>query len=167
MKASESRASWLAALRIYLPFILLANLFWEVLQLPLYTIWQQGNAGEIAFAVLHCTGGDLLIALSALTLALVLFGHPQWPQQRFRSVAGCTVILGVAYTIFSEWLNINIRQSWAYSEFMPVVPLFDVGLSPLLQWLFIPSIGLLLARRVAQRSNSYGQLRSHRRPYAR
>lgn len=53
-------------MRIYLAAILVGNLVWESLQLPLYTIWREGTLREQAFAVLHCTGGDLLIAASAL-----------------------------------------------------------------------------------------------------
>ncbi|MCC6756120.1 MAG: hypothetical protein IT199_07100, partial [Solirubrobacterales bacterium] len=65
---------WLGALRRYLVFVALAHFAWEAAQLPLYTIWLTGTAGELAFAVLHCTGGDLLIALSTMMLALLLFG---------------------------------------------------------------------------------------------
>ena len=44
-------SKWLSALRYYLACILLANLLWEILQLPLYTIWTEGTPAEIAFAV--------------------------------------------------------------------------------------------------------------------
>lgn len=52
----------------------------------------------------------------------------------------------VGYTIFSEWLNIVVRKSWQYSELMPVVPFIDTDLSPLLQWIIIPNLGLWWAR---------------------
>lgn len=147
MTAEGRTISWLDALRRYLLFILLAHLGWEILQLPLYTIAWDGTLGEIAFAVIHCTGGDLLIALSALSFALVVFGHVDWPGKNHIAVTVATVAVGVAYTIFSEWLNLNVRQSWAYTEWMPIVPIFNVGLAPLLQWFVIPSAGLMLVRR--------------------
>ncbi len=147
MTINSTSAPWLRALRRYLLFIAPAHLGWEILQLPLYTIAWDGTIGEIAFAVIHCTGGDLLIALSALTIALVLFGQPNWPAVAYRPVLLTTLIIGVAYTIFSEWLNINIRQSWAYSAWMPIVPVFHVGLSPLSQWVVIPWLGLAWSRR--------------------
>jgi hypothetical protein len=68
-------ARWLRALRIYLGVIIAANLTWEFLHLPLYTIWTTGTLGEQVFAAVHCTGGDILIALASLTLALVLAGE--------------------------------------------------------------------------------------------
>jgi hypothetical protein len=141
--------NWLGSLRIYLTVIALGNLAWEAAHLPLYTIWKTGTVREIVFAVAHCTGGDLLIALTALSVALVLFGNRNWPDREFGRVAAVAVSLGVAYTIFSEWLNIVIRKSWAYSELMPILKIaqIDVGLSPLLQWVFVPLVALWLARR--------------------
>ena len=68
-------------------------------------------------------------------------------------MAFVTLGTGVAYTIFSEWLNIVVRQSWAYSEAMPVVPLIGVGLSPLLQWLVIPGVAMLVVRRSRSQSS--------------
>jgi hypothetical protein len=122
--------------------------------LPLYTIWEAGTAGQQLFAVVHCTGGDLLIALSCLVLALISVGHPAWPLHAHQRVAAVTAALGMGYTIFSEWLNIVVRESWAYSDLMPVVPVIETGLSPLLQWLIVPLVALWLARRAAQREGN-------------
>lgn len=60
-----------------------------------------------------------------------------------------TTILGVAYTIFSEWLNVEIHQSWAYTEFIP--PL-GTGLAPVLQWLLLPGLALSIATKMDQTS---------------
>lgn len=138
---------WLVALRAYLLTTGALNLVWETVQLPLYTIWTEGTAGSRTFAVLHCTGGDLLIALSVLAGALIVAGGPAWPGRRFHRVAALTVLGGLAYTVFSEWLNVEVRRSWAYSGLMPVLPPFGTGLSPLLQWLVVPAAALWMARR--------------------
>jgi hypothetical protein len=140
---------WLRALRVYLIGGAAINLAWEALQLPLYTIWQSGTLGSQAFAVAHCTAGDVLIALGALTLALLIAGDGTWPARRFRIVAVLTVLFGLAYTIFSEWLNVVVRASWGYSDWMPIVPIFGlrIGLSPLMQWLVVPAAALALASR--------------------
>jgi hypothetical protein len=62
-------------------------------------------------------------------------------------VALLMIAIGLAYTIFSEWLNITVRQSWAYSDLMPVIPGLGLGLSPAMQWGLIPIAALWLARR--------------------
>lgn len=140
--------SWLAIIKRYLAVSALAHITWESLQLPLYTIWMEGSTAEIVFAVVHCTAGDLLIAMSALIAALVMIGTPKWSEdaQVFGRVALLAVLLGAAYTIFSEWLNTVVRESWAYSQWMPVLPVLGTGLSPLLQWLVIPPLSLYAAR---------------------
>lgn len=140
---------WHGALRRYLAPVAIGNLIWEFFQMPLYTIWWTGTWREIVFAAVHCTGGDLLIALSSLTAALLLVGNGNWPEERFRAVAGLTILFGTSYTVFSEWLNIVIRAAWAYSDLMPVIPMFglEVGLSPLLQWLLIPTAAFLWVAR--------------------
>ena len=53
-----------------------------------------------------------------------------------------TVAAGLAYTVFSERLNIEVRRSWAYSDLMPVLPPVGTGLAPLLQWLVVPAAAL-------------------------
>lgn len=79
--------AWLRGLRVYLGITAIGNLIWEALQLPLYSIWNTGTFREQAFAVAHCTLGDLLIALTSLTLALLLAGSDSWPRDRFWLVA--------------------------------------------------------------------------------
>jgi hypothetical protein len=52
--------------------------------------------------------------------------------------------LGAAYTILSEWLNVEIRRSWSYTATMPVLPFLGTGLTPLLQWLIVPTLALAI-----------------------
>ncbi len=140
-------ANWLPALRVYLALSLGLHLLWEAAHIPLYTIWTTGSVRENTFAVVHCATGDVMIAGLALVVALVVVGSTNWPLQGARQVFALTIALGVAYTIYSEWLNITVRQSWAYSPLMPVLPLTGIGLSPLLQWLTVPALALSLATR--------------------
>ena len=113
------------------------NLGWEILQLPLYTVWSESTLSAIAFAVVHCTVGDVLITALSLTAALILVGSRQWPQVGFFPVALVTCALGVAYTVFSEWNNTVVTQAWAYSSLMPTI--WGIGIAPIGQWLTIPA----------------------------
>ena len=142
MPSAVDAGNWLAALRRYFVATALGNLAWEFAQLPLYTIWHEGTPGEIIFAAIHCTGGDILIATMALLGALVVAGDRRWPKARFHIVAAVTVGGGLAYTVFSEWLNTEIRGTWAYTAWMPTLPLIGSGLAPLAQWILIPPFAL-------------------------
>jgi len=140
-------AGWLGALRLYLAAVAAGNLVWEFAQLPLYTIWRDGTAGRIAFAGLHCTAGDVLIAGASLTGALFVCGNARWPAERYATVAAIAVIGGLAYAMLSEWLNTDIRGNWAYADSMPTLPIIGTGLSPLAQWLIVPMAAFWWTRR--------------------
>jgi len=139
--------NWLSVIRRYIVYSGAGHLIWEIAHIPLYTIWVDGSWSEIAFAIVHCTGGDLLIAMSTLLLSLFLVGGPAWPAARAGRVLVLAVALSVSYTIFSEYLNIVIRAAWAYRDIMPVVPFLDAGLTPLLQWIVVPSLAYWAATR--------------------
>ena len=146
-RSTTAPSDWLPALRRYVMASALLNLIWELAQLPLYTIWQQGSGREIVFAAVHCTGGDILIASVSLLVTLIFIGDGRWPHARFLLVAAATISDGLAYTVFSEWLNTEIRGSWAYTEWMPTLPLIGAGLSPFAQWIVVPIVALWWARR--------------------
>jgi hypothetical protein len=123
------------------------HLIWECVQLPLYTIWWTASPSEIAFAILHCTAGDLAITTLSLVAALVAFGQG-WPTSRnsFRNVMLATIVIGIAYTVYSEWTNVNVRGTWAYTVWMPRVPPLGTGLLPLLQWLIVPGFAFAIVK---------------------
>ena len=136
--------------RPLLPWIALAirlaaigHLFWQAAQLPLYTLWRTGTPREIAFALFHCTGGDVLITTITLATAIAIARAFRWPLVGWRMVF-TAIILGAAYTIFSEWLNVAIRGTWSYIAAMPVLPSLGTGLTPLLQWLIVPGLALAI-----------------------
>ncbi|MDO9236468.1 MAG: hypothetical protein Q7U28_10630, partial [Aquabacterium sp.] len=47
------------------------------------------------------------------------------------------ILNGIGYTVYSEWHNTTVTLNWAYSTAMPRI--FGIGLSPVAQWLVIPS----------------------------
>ena len=121
----------------YVSAVAVGNLVWEVVQLPLFTLWRTAGAAYLAFAALHCWVGDLLIGSASLGLGIIIAGR-FWPTSGYVRVAAVTVVLGVAYTVFSEWLNVAVRETWAYAPGMSRVPPLGTGLSPLLQWIVVP-----------------------------
>lgn len=141
--------TWLHALRRYVGVIVPLMLAWETAHLPLYTLWQTASLAELALAVLHCTAGDALIAIASLSAALLLAGDPEWPAVAFRRVLVLAVVAGLGATVYLEWVNVEVRQTWGYAAAMPRLPPLGTGLTPLLQWLVLPPLALLLARRRA------------------
>ena len=142
--------SWHFVAVRYLPWLGGFSLLWEVAQLPLYTIWS-APLPQLAFAVAHCTIGDLLIGVAALLLGFLATGATTFSDcKRGRVIIAVTAVT-VAYTIFSEWLNTAVRANWEYSGLMPVLQIGAVwvGLSPVAQWILVPPLAFGLARRNA------------------
>lgn len=113
------------------------NLAWEIVHARLYTLWAEADLMSIAWALVHCTLGDVAIALAAFALAGITLRQADWPA--FQPWAGgiIVVIATMAFTAGSEWYNIQ-AGNWAYTERMPTI--LGIGLSPLLQWLILPPV---------------------------
>jgi hypothetical protein len=131
---------------LYIGLAAIGHFLWEAAQLPLYTLWSTGTPREIVTALIHCTGGDILITTVTLAVAAALARLFHWRAFGRRMVL-TAIILGAAYTVFSEWLNVDIRRSWSYSAAMPVLPLLGTGLTPLLQWLVVPGLAFAIIAR--------------------
>ena len=144
----RDRQAWRLIVRGYLPWLALLNLMWEVAHLPLYTLWTQAPPADIAFAVAHCTAGDLLIGSAALAIVLILTRSGAVAGWKWGRISSCTALIGAVYTVFSEWLNVAVRKSWAYSSLMPVIPPLDTGLLPVLQWVVVPMLASWSNRRI-------------------
>ena len=144
---TDAQPPWVKAVGWYLVASAIAHLIWEAAQVPLYTIWREGTPGQIVFAVVHCTGGDVMIAAASLVPALLIVGWRSWLEGRIAPFAAIVVAVGVGYTIFSEWWNVEVLRSWTYTDLMPRLPWLGTGLSPLLQWLVVPFAALVWVRR--------------------
>jgi hypothetical protein len=130
-----------------LAFVL--NLTWEIAHVRLYTIWVEADGPGIAWAVLHCSLGDAVIALAMFALAGIVLWHLDWPVSHPWAGGALFVVGALAYTVWSEWHNVYRAGSWGYTASMPTI--FGIGLSPLLQWLFLPPL-IVGAYRTASRA---------------
>lgn len=87
-----------------------------------------------------------MIAGSSLIIALLFTGNRRWPHASYGRVAIVAGVGGIVYTTFSEWLNTEIRGSWAYTVWMPTLPMIGIGLSPFLQWMVVPPLAFWWAK---------------------
>lgn len=133
----------------YLPWLAGLNLAWETAHVSLYTLWTEAGPSSIAFSVVHCTAGDVLIGLAALLFALIVAWEKSLAEWRWPRIAAITMLAGTAYTVFSEWMNTSVLRTWTYAEAMPRLELahIAIGLTPMAQWLVVPPVALYLARR--------------------
>jgi hypothetical protein len=119
-----------------LAFVL--NLTWEIAHVRLYTIWAAADGMSVAGALLHCSLGDVVIALAMFALAGIMLWRADWPASRPWTGGVIVVIGAMAFTAWSEWYNVYRAGNWGYTASMPMI--FGIGLSPLLQWLILPPV---------------------------
>lgn len=119
---------------------------WEWAHAPLYALWLEESKSVIAYSIAHCTAGDAVIA-GVSYLAGVAYGRAvDWPNAAPLRGAIVALLVGVGYTAFSEWFNVYRLGSWSYTDSMPLVA--GIGVTPLLQWLFVPLATVFLWRRL-------------------
>lgn len=124
-------------------------LIWEIAQLPLYTIWWDRPLRESIAAAVHCTFGDIAVAFICFMLASVLTRFFNGASNALM-FGGFVILMGVTATAILEVLSTQILNRWSYAPAMPTLPWLGIGLSPLLQWIVVPTIALLLLARLSK-----------------
>ncbi|WP_310386283.1 hypothetical protein [Roseateles sp.] len=122
------------------------NLAWEIAHVRLYTIWATADGFGVAGALLHCSLGDVVIALAMFAATGIVLRSADWPMSHPRTGSTLVVIGAMAFTAWSEWYNVYGVGSWGYTASMPMI--FGIGLSPLLQWLILPPLMVVAYRAV-------------------
>lgn len=133
-------------LRRYVTSSAFGNSAWEALHSSLYRGWMPSLISEFPLLLARCVIIDALLAMAALGLAIWLVGGGEWPHSGYWAVGWWAIFLGVVLAIFVEWSNVYFLDTWDYSNAMPVIPVLGVGVSPMLQWVTIPLIGLWWSR---------------------
>ena len=113
----------------------LLNFAWELLHLPLYKD-SSYDIQHIAFCALASVADALMVLLLYLCFAL-LNKKPFWVQEiGFPQVFILMIIGGIGATI-AEMAHTS-AGNWAYADFMPILPILNVGLLPVLQFFLLP-----------------------------
>ena len=129
---------------IFFSYVL--NATWEWTQSPFF-IDTASNLNTIVWYRIHCSLGDTVILLIGFTVISFYRKSLGWicrPKVKDYLVL---VFFGVFYTFFSEYINVYVRHSWSYSEYMPLMPLIPVGTIPLMQWIILPPVIVFITRR--------------------
>ncbi len=134
---------------IVLAFLL--NYAWELIQIPLYKN-PAYNFKHIAFCALASLADVLMVLLLYFGLALI-FKNPFWiqPLKLYRVVV--LVLIGGAGAVLSEMWHLSLG-SWAYDNSMPLIPVVNVGIAPVLQFMILPLLIYFLS---SKRLKNVGQ----------
>jgi hypothetical protein len=142
----------LGALGIFLASSFFLNLLWENLQAPLY-------AGFVSFLqhfwiCFRATWGDLLF-MSVIYAAIALIHRDfYWLVDRAAYAQAATwiiaILMGILLAANFELWAVYVDNRWQYSASMPLIPVLQIGLTPVLQMIFIPLLVLSIASRFSR-----------------
>jgi hypothetical protein len=136
-------------------YILFSFLFfgmWEWIQTPFYSEPHK-TLNQVVLDRIHCTGGDILIFLTSILISSLLVRKNLFFSNIVKKEIVLISCIGTGYTALSEYLNVFVHQSWAYSTLMPLFPFINIGIIPLIQWMILPSIILYFVKTHIRKSN--------------
>lgn len=120
----------------------LLNLAWELLQMPLYNS-TSFSINHVTFCALGSVADAIMVLLIYLGLALI-FKQPLWVYPLLWQRILIVILIGGVGAVLSEMRHLSVGN-WAYSGLMPLIPVVQVGLSPVLQFMTLPSIIYILS----------------------
>lgn len=126
-----------------LAFVL--NLIWEEAHGLLYEGFQY-DLGHIAFCALASVA-DMFMVLILLFAFGLIYKTVFWivPVRFNRSLV--LILVGGVGAILAEMWHTS-RGDWSYADAMPLIPIVEVGLSPVLQFAILPLIVFVLSKKI-------------------
>jgi hypothetical protein len=128
-------------------FSFVLHFVWEFLQVPIFAGMAEMPHWEGIRLCLSATIGDVGFALTSFWLASLAARRRDWILRPTKGPVAVFLGVGLVLTIGFEYYYTTVTLRWTYAEVMPLVPPFGTGLSPLLQWIAIPSAVIWLTRR--------------------
>lgn len=123
------------------------NLIWETAQSPLFVFEQQSSVLAISGCLLFCSGVDAMMMLMAYWTVSLTGGGRYWFLSKQPKYTLGFVLVALTLAFVSEYSAVHHRKLWTYSDVMPIIPVVELGLTPLLQWLALPVLTLILLNR--------------------
>lgn len=120
------------------------NFIWEVLQGPLYKGFEY-DWQHISFCALASIADMLMVLILFFGFALV-YRNVNWVMNVDFEIIVPLILVGSVGAIFGEIWHLA-HGDWSYAEAMPLIPIMEIGISPLLQFALLPYMIFLSSKR--------------------
>lgn len=130
----------------------LLNFLWEISHSGLY-IW----TGLMEKSILHFawfSAKDAIFYLLFILLIAVVSGFLLWFRKPKLWHYLLLIIFGLIFSFGIEYHAINSGR-WAYGLFMPIIPILNVGLSPILQMSIGPLLAIIITNKICRNILKY------------
>ena len=137
LNKTENKPAFKQFTFIILILAILLNFVWDMAQMPLYKNMEPGLQSTIFCGVASIADG-ILVMLLYYSFALV-YKETFWLQKHLGKRTFALMMAGVIGAVVAEIRHVS-AGSWAYTDAMPIIPVINVGLSPVLQFMLLPAI---------------------------
>jgi hypothetical protein len=120
------------------------NFVWELAQGPLYEGFEY-DVEHISFCALASVADMLMVFILLFAFALIykdVYWMRNWGWKRIASL----VLIGFFGAILAEVWH-TARGDWAYADAMPILPVAEVGISPVLQFTLLPWLIFMISKK--------------------
>ena len=117
---------------------IIVNYPWELAHSPLY----QGMS-DFGLASWYCfvaSLGDGLLVLLIFGAGWATLRQSDWFVNPGRRGYLLMLAVGLVISVVVEWTAVHVMGRWAYGPRMPMIPIFDIGLTPVAQMLALPPL---------------------------
>lgn len=128
----------------------LLNAVWEISHIPLY-VGGTYALSHILFCLLASVADAIMVMLIYFGFALI-YKNALWTQNLNLSRIIFLIMAGGIGAILAETRHLSIG-TWKYAEAMPLIPIFNVGLSPVLQFMILPLLIYIISFKLAMRNH--------------
>jgi hypothetical protein len=123
----------------------LLNFIWEILQVGLYKPHFEGFLG-LVLVHLKASLGDVVIALIIFALIALIARDGFWIIKGKTKFLASASIFGFVFAVAIERYAL-VTGRWGYNDLMPIIPLINVGLFPVLQLAILMPLSVFLTER--------------------
>jgi hypothetical protein len=129
----------------------IVNYPWELAHSPLYE-----GMSDFSIARWYCfvaslgDGGLVLLIFGAGWVAL---RRSDWFVNPGRRGYLLMLAVGLVIGVVVEWTAVHVMRRWAYAPRMPLIPIFNIGLTPVAQMVALPPL-IFRAVAMSHRSGS-------------
>ncbi len=138
----------LLPLGVFIAATFLFHGVWEHAHIVLYTGYD-AMKGFVPVWIL-ATLGDILYTLIIVGIISLIKRNLDWFRDANRYDLFAAALLGFVLALMVEYKGLYLGR-WSYLPAMPIVPLLNVGLSPLLQMTILTPLSLFVTKTLIQR----------------
>ena len=122
---------------------------WEVSQMAQYSFSGVTLSGYDVFVKDHwvVAAKDGLITVALYLLVGMLVKNAGWGKRFNHRRFAFLIVLGFLWAVGVEYHATEIAHRWVYAKSMPMIPIINVGVLPILQMVIIPFLAIFLTRK--------------------